>query len=258
MTSSTRYPHEQSVNDQQTKSTFHPNYLPLGEKVVVVQFEKVMSVEVNQSVHLFGDLVKSAEIRGVTQVIPTFTSLAVGYDPLIISYSEMVTELMKLASLDTGSIQNKGKVVHVPVVYGGKYGPDLEYVAEQKGLHTDEVIEIHHSNKYLIYMLGVIASFPYLGELDNRLALPRRSSPRLKVESGSIAIANQQTIIVTLESPSGWYMLGRTPMETFNPKSNPPSLFLAGDYIKFEPISHKEAENWNEHMQREWNKKWNF
>jgi inhibitor of KinA len=106
-------------------------------------------------------------------------------------------------------------------------------------------------------MLGVIASFPYCGDVNSRLALKRRPSPRIRVEKGSIAIANRQTIIIPLASPSGWHMIGRTPMDTFNPSLHPPSPFLAGDYLKFEPISPQEAESWNDSKQSEWNEKWN-
>jgi inhibitor of KinA len=239
----------------------YPKYLPLGDQVVIIQFEKIMSIEVNQKIQLLLNVINEAKIHGVKQLIPTFCSLAVRYNPLIISYGEVIRELDKLIKTmekEKGAKARKEKMIHIPVVYGGEYGPDLEYVAQETGITPDEVVQIHHSNDYLIYMLGFIASFPYCGDLDQRIALKRRLNPRVRVEKGSIAIANQQTIIIPIASPSGWHIIGRTPMEMFNPHLDPPSIYLAGDYIKFEPISVEEAENWNEELQREWNEKWNL
>ena len=219
-----------------------------------------MSKLVNQRVLLLAELVHTSNFRGVTQVIPTFCSLAIHYNPLHVGYDAMVEELVKLNEMiDSGSGEalSKGRKIVLPIVYGGERGPDLEYVAEQTGMLKEDVIRLHAANTYFIYMLGVIGSFPYCGDLDSSIALKRRTSPRIRVEKGSVAIANLQTIVIPVASPSGWHIIGWTPMETFNPELDPPSIFLPGDHIKFEPISAVEAENWNETKQREWNERWN-
>jgi len=234
-----------------------PRFMPLGDQVVVVQFEKEVSLRVNNLVHAYATLLKDAAIRGVLRVVPTFASLAVSYDPVVISYAELLEELKQLR-VQTGESQAElGRTIHVPVVYGGEEGPDLAFVAEATGLSEEEVIRLHVSTSYRVYMLGFIASYPYCGDIDPRLALPRRSNPRLKVEQGSVAIANLQTIVYPIASPGGWHILGRTPMETFNPLSEPPSPYRAGDRIKFERITADEAKRWNEQTQREWNAEWN-
>jgi inhibitor of KinA len=239
-------------------STLVPQYLPLGERVLIVQFEQIISIEVNRHVHVWADKIEAANIHGVKQLVPAFSSLSVCYDPVRIGYSELLNELQQISLSDEDLANSKGRTVHIPVVYGGSFGPDLAYVAAETNMSPDEVVHIHSSHIYLIYMLGFIASFPYCGDVDSRLALPRRISPRVRVEKGSIGIANQQTSIYPIASPGGWHIIGRTPMSTFNPYSIPPSSFAAGDYMKFEPIAAAEAEAWNEHKQREWNEQWNL
>jgi inhibitor of KinA len=237
--------------------TSYPTYIPMGEQAVVVQFENVLSIKVNQHVRSFARVIEDNGIKGIRQLIPAFNSLAVCYDPIVIDYKSLVDKLHTLEGYITEDFKADSKVVHVPVVYGGKYGPDLEDVAEQTGLSPEEVVKIHHSQPYLVYMVGFIAGYPYCGDIDDRLVLRRRSNPRLKVEKGSIAIANKQTGIYTIASPGGWHLLGWTPMETFNPYHEPPSMLLAGDYVQFIPISAEKAEQWNEQRQREWDKEWN-
>lgn len=237
----------------------YPKFVPLGDQVIVAQFEKELSLGINQKVLSFAEEVEGVKIPGVTQIIPTFCTVAIRYNPLKITYKALTEELeiIKSGIVFDQTKDNKPKnIVHIPVVYGGEYGPDLAYVAKNTGLNIDEVVRLHTSKPYFIYMLGVIGSYPYLGDLDERLALKRRSSPRIRVEKGSIVIANQLTVLHPLASPSGWHVIGRTPMETFNPHQDPPSTLLAGDYIKFEAISAEEANQWNQNKQREWIEKW--
>lgn len=235
----------------------YPEFRLLGDQVVVVQFENEVSAEVNQKVRSLASNIERAGIKGITELIPTFNSLAVCYDPLTISFPKLIDKLEQLNADSKAEGEQRSKTVHIPVVYGGEYGPDVEEIARIKGLTTEEVIRLHHSRPYLVYMVGFIAGFPYCGDVDERLAVPRRANPRLRLPKGTIALANKQTGIYTIASPGGWHMLGWTPMETFNPYRNPPSLLLAGDYIKFEPITAAEAEGWDERKQREWDQTWN-
>ena len=132
--------------------------------------------------------------------------------------------------------------LEIPVVYGGEYGPDLEYVAEHNGISTEEVVEIHHSSSYLIYMLGFVPGFPYLGGMSEKIATPRLKSPRVAIPAGSIGIAGAQTGIYPLESPGGWQLIGRTPLKLFDPGKEDPFLPKPGHYLKFFPIEEKDFE----------------
>jgi KipI family sensor histidine kinase inhibitor len=132
------------------------------------------------------------------------------------------------------------ETVEIPVVYGGEYGPDLEFVAQHNGLTQEEVIEIHTSGSYLIYMLGFTPGFPFLGGLSERVFTPRRQTPRTVVLAGSVGIANNQTGIYPIDSPGGWQLIGRTPVKLYNPAHDNPILLKAGNYLKFKKITETE------------------
>jgi inhibitor of KinA len=233
-----------------------PAYLPLGDQVLLLQFGQEVSKELNLYIHQYVQAIQAARIKGIQQVVASFCSISISYDPILIRYQHLVNALQQIDMTEQAIVDRKGKVLHIPVVYGGEYGQDLDDVADTVGLSPEEVIRIHSSEAYLIYMLGFIASFPYCGDLDSRISVPRRTNPRVKVEKGSIAIANRQTSIYPVSSPGGWHIIGRTPLITFDPYSNPPSRFRAGDYIKFEAITAAEAEGWNELTRKEWTELW--
>ncbi|MBO1911088.1 5-oxoprolinase subunit PxpB, partial [Microvirga sp. 3-52] len=118
-------------------------------------------------------------------------------------------------------------------------GPDLEYVAKSNNLSIEEVIQIHSENEYLVYMIGFAPGFPFLGGMDKRIATPRKETPRLTIPSGSVGIAGKQTGVYPLETPGGWQIIGRTPLDLFLPDMSPPTLLEAGDKIRFMPVSAK-------------------
>lgn len=132
------------------------------------------------------------------------------------------------------------RTVSIPVCYGGEYGPDLEYVARHHNLTPEEVISIHSEGEYLAYMIGFAPGFPFLGGLSEKIATPRRPSPRTSIPAGSVGIAGMQTGVYPISTPGGWQLIGQTPIKLFLPEQNPPSLLQAGDIVKFEPISKEE------------------
>lgn len=134
------------------------------------------------------------------------------------------------------------RIVHIPLCYGGEYGPDLSGLAFYHGLSEAEVIDLHTSRDYPVYMIGFAPGFPYLGGLDERLATPRRSVPRIQIPAGSVAIGGAQTGIYPLMTPGGWHVIGRTPLALFRPDADPPSLLQAGDIVRFVPIAPDEYE----------------
>ncbi|HET6872400.1 MAG TPA: 5-oxoprolinase subunit PxpB, partial [Sporolactobacillaceae bacterium] len=130
--------------------------------------------------------------------------------------------------------------VNIPVCYGGEWGPDLDHVAAVNGLSPEEVIRIHSEGVYLVHMIGFAPGFPYLGGLSKEISTPRRETPRLVIPKGSVGIAGDQTGVYPLETPGGWQLIGRTPINLFNPNSETPSLLKAGDFVRFVPISPSE------------------
>ena len=134
----------------------------------------------------------------------------------------------------------KKKVWEIPVVYGGTYGPDLSAIAEHAGISEEEVIRIHSSKDYLIYMLGFLPGFTYLGGLDEKIHTPRLASPRVRIPAGSVGIGGSQTGIYPMDSPGGWQLMGMTPVKTYDPERETPILVESGDYIRFVPVTEEE------------------
>ncbi|RLF75230.1 allophanate hydrolase, partial [Thermococci archaeon] len=182
--------------------------------------------------------IEKASPDWLIEVVPTYTSIYVYYDPLKIGYSEVVEAVKPF--LNAEPKKEKARIIEIPTAYGGEFGPDIEFVAEYNGLSVDDVIEIHSKPLYRVYMLGFTPGFAYLGGMDERIATPRLEKPRLKVPAGSVGIAGKQTGIYPLESPGGWRLIGRTPLKLFDANREPPTLLQPGDYIKFVPISEEE------------------
>ena len=155
-------------------------------------------------------------------------------------YEELVDVLKNIEkSLDSIEIPLP-KIIEIPTTYGGEYGPDIENVANQNRISVEEVIKIHSSKTYLIYMLGFTPGFPYLGGMDERIATPRLKTPRTKIAGGSVGIAGSQTGIYPIDSPGGWQLIGKTPLMLYSPHRESPILLSSGDYIKFVPINEAE------------------
>lgn len=214
--------------------------VPEGDSAILVEFPQIISNEINNKIISLVRVLKEQQIEGVMDMIPAFCSLLIHYDPRVITYKKLLDRVNKIMKLNIDTVSKKKKIYEIPVCYGGKYGPDLEFIAKNAGISVDEVIKIHSSKDYLIYMLGFLPGFSYLGGLDERIHTPRLANPRIKIPSGSVGIGGAQTGIYPLESPGGWQLLGQTPIRTYNPEREVPILFEAGDYIRFVPISENE------------------
>lgn len=216
--------------------------LPAGDKAVNVTFDRVVNVAINHQIALLQQRLSQLSVNGITGFLPAFRTLTVFYEPAQISVKQLKATI-NAAMLD--GHQNTAatvKRVHIPVCYDADFGPDLSNVAKQAHLTPKAVIKRHSQPDYLIYMLGFLPGFAYLGGLDSQIATPRLSTPRLKIAPGSVGIAGEQTGMYPIESPGGWQIIGRTPLRLFRPESTQPFYYSAGDYIHFDVISRAEYE----------------
>ncbi len=214
--------------------------LTAGDSSLLVEFGKEISPDINRRIAATIQLMREQNIEGVVDVIPAFCSLLINYDPRVVRYDQMKKRIEGLVSVDVRTGNQAKKIYEIPVLYGGEYGPDLPHIAEHAGLSQEEVIQIHSSADYLIYMLGFLPGFCYLGGLDERIHTPRLANPRLKIPAGSVGIGGSQTGIYPLDSPGGWQLMGMTPVKTYDPNREVPILVQAGEYIRFVPIDEAE------------------
>lgn len=222
-------------------------YKALGDHALIIQFEQVISEQVQQAIQQWMNALQHNSITGMIELVPTYTNITIYYKPWIISYTELLNKLQELEenlTIERSTVKN---IISIPVVYGGEYGPDLEDVASFHNLSTEEVIRLHTDPLYLVHMIGFAPGFPYLGGMSKKIATPRLANPRKKIARGSIGIADEQTGIYSISTPGGWRIIGRTPLSIFNPHAASPSLLKAGDYVQFYPISDQEYDSCKQH-----------
>ncbi|CAM3211878.1 5-oxoprolinase subunit PxpB [Filibacter tadaridae] len=226
---------------------------PLGDSALIVQLGEGINPSIHKNVKELAILLDASPFNGYIESVPAYTSLTVYYNPYIVHQSiksvlintsfQYVSVYMEDLVLQIGKqALSDEKHVTIPVLYGGKYGPDLEYVANFHGLTTEEVIRIHSENEYLVYMIGFAPGFPFMGGMDERIATPRKESPRTAIVPGAVGIAGMQTGVYPLETPGGWQIIGQTPINLFLPDVWPPTLLQSGYKIRFKPISSGEYE----------------
>lgn len=215
-------------------------YLISGDCAVCVEFGNEISPEINRKIRAFKIAVEKQGIEGIIETVPTYRSLLVVYNPEVIRFKKL-TERFETIMGAMDSIQiPPPTVIEIPVLYGKEMGPDIETVAAHNGKTVEEVIKLHTSGEYLIYMLGFIAGFPYLGGMSKEIATPRLKSPRVKIEGGSVGIAGEQTGVYPVASPGGWQLIGRTPLKLYDSDREKPVLLEAGQYMKFRAVTEEE------------------
>lgn len=207
--------------------------VPLGDSALLVQFGEEIDIAINQRVHALDALLRSASLSGVIETVPAYATLLVCYDPLLLTYVQAAVWVDSRLDQIEASVINKPRRIEVPVRYGGEDGPDLEFVASYHHMSPREVVRIHTSRPYTVYMMGFTPGFPYMGKLDEAIVTPRLATPRMHVPAGAVAIAGAQTGIYPLDSPGGWRLIGRTSLNLFDPHSDPPFLFYPGDEVAF-------------------------
>jgi inhibitor of KinA len=215
-----------------------PRYLPAGDRGLVVEFGDRIDPAINRRVRDLFVALDAAHVDGVVELVPTYRSLLVEFDPLRLAPESLVETVGQTLARLADVPPPEPRTLEVPTVYGGEFGPDLAFVASHNGLTEDEVVRIHSGTDYLVYMMGFSPGFPYLGGMSERIATPRLKTPRTAIPAGSVGIAQAQTGIYPVESPGGWQLIGRTPLRLFDARRQPPVLVEAGDYIRFVPVPH--------------------
>ncbi len=219
-------------------------FLLMGDRGLLLEFGDEISPELNQKVRRMALAIQSKAIDGIVEAVPTYRSLLIIYNPLTLPLESLKEKLFEIEGNLRQITLPEPKLTRIPVVYGGPYGADLNYVAQYHEITPAEVIDLHCSRPYLIYMIGFMPGYPYMGELPEKLVTPRLKTPRISVPVGSVAIAQKQTGIYSVESPGGWQIIGRTPLKLFDAEKEPPALLQMGDLVQFYPITEKEFEEW--------------
>ena len=218
-----------------------PRFLPAGDRALVVEYGDAIDPDINARVRALAAVIDRDAPAGLVETVPTYRSLMIHYDPSVLP-ADVLEPLVRDADARWSSVALPApRVVEVPTVYGGESGPDLDEVAARAGLRTDEVVAIHAGTDYLVYMMGFMPGFPYLGGMSPRIATPRLGTPRTIVPAGSVGIAGAQTGIYPTESPGGWRLIGRTMVTLFDVQRTPPAMIDAGDYVRFVPIEPRDA-----------------
>jgi KipI family sensor histidine kinase inhibitor len=218
-----------------------PRFLHAGDTALVVEFGERIDRNVSALVLSLARRLEAEAIPGVVEVVPTFRSLMVHYEPLSLPNKDLRRRLGPLIE-NIEAQERPGRQWRIPACYDAEVAPDLGEVAERTGLSVAQVVERHSATTFHVYMMGFLPGFPYMGDLPVELELPRRDSPRVRVPPGSIAIAMAMTSIYTLESPGGWHLLGRTPAPLWDLRRAQPALLAAGDKVTFAPVSLREHE----------------
>ncbi|MFV9510047.1 5-oxoprolinase subunit PxpB [Tepidibacillus sp. LV47] len=216
---------------------------PMGDSAITLKFGDEISPEINGKVIAFAQFLAKYVVKGIIEWVPTYTDVTIYYNPVILSYEKIIRLIQEWLSQElTYHIKNY-RLIYLPVLYGGKYGPDLDYVANYHGIDPEEVIRIHTSVDYRVYMLGFAPGFPYLGGLPEILHTPRLDKPRVQIPAGSVGIAGKQTGVYPLSTPGGWQIIGHTPVPLFDKNQEPnPILLRAGDFIRFVSIDLEQYE----------------
>jgi len=220
-----------------TTSSIDFQCFPLGDSVVLIQFSDGISLDTNRKIRSITAFLDEYTFEGFVECVPAFNSIAIYYEPGKVSFEElsrMIEEMM--ANLPDASTEVEQAIIEIPVVYGGEWGPDLDFVATYNKMTADDVISIHSQAEYLVYMIGFAPGFPYLGGMDERIATPRKHMPRTSIFSGAVGIGGKQTGVYPIESPAGWQIIGRAAVDLFDKTSEHPVLLKAGDRVRFIPI----------------------
>jgi inhibitor of KinA len=219
---------------------------PIGDQGFLVEFEQEISPIIHSKIIYLYRTLKASKLSNQLELVPSYSSLLVLFHPFLVSYKKLEKQIYQSMKDYRNEEKQQGQLFHIPVCYEADFGQDMETVCKHTGYTREEIIGLHTAPQYLIYMLGFLPGFPYLGGLDKTLNTPRLANPRTKIPAGSVGIGGAQTGIYPLESPGGWQLIGRTPVKTYDANRYDPILFKAGDSISFVSITKQEFERLEE------------
>lgn len=222
------------------------SFSPLGDQAIILEIGNEINEETHHRVRAVTALLETDPPQWMTEFIPAFTTVSIVYSPLQVSYEEAKLELAALLKKASEITLPPPRTIELPVCYGGDHGPDLEYVARHNGLSAEEVIAIHTGASYTVHMIGFAPGFPYLGGMSEKIAAPRKVSPRVTIPERSVGIAGNQTGVYPISTPGGWQLIGRTPTRLFLPDHEIPSLLSTGDTVVFRQITADEYQTLEE------------
>lgn len=224
---------------------------PLGDAAITIDFGNRIDEKINETVLSLFRAFQKNPLPGMIEAVPAYSSLGIFYDPMQLKkgitpgktvYEYLKGEAEKFIESFPESETSQAKLIKIPVCYEEEYASDLGRMAASKRIDKQEIIDLHCNQTYRVYMIGFLPGFPYLGTLDEKIAMPRKTQPQI-VAAGSVGIAGRQTGIYPLNSPGGWNIIGRTPLKLFDPHKEFPTLLNAGDIAQFYPINKKEFLN---------------
>jgi inhibitor of KinA len=229
---------------------FQPySIFPLGDSALTIDFGNIISEDTNKKVLRLFHHLKSIDDHSIIDLVPAYSSLTVYYDvasfhhPEKTAFESMADILEQLFSKSSDIPEQKSNYHEIPVCYSKKFALDINYFSDRNKLSAEEIIHLHTSKTYKVYMLGFLPGFTYMGEVDYRIEIARKATP-VKLFSGAVGIAGKQTGIYPMESPGGWQIIGRTPIKIFRKEEKKPVLFQPGDEVKFYSITEDEFENY--------------
>ncbi|MDW0117949.1 5-oxoprolinase subunit PxpB [Sporosarcina thermotolerans] len=221
---------------------------PMGDQAVMIEVDAVISPSSQRNVKSIVARLNEASPSWMVEAITAYTTVTIIYDLQEFNgkgspFEQVCQRIQELLQDVREMGDSEQRIVRIPVLYGGSYGPDLHFVAEYNCLTPDEVIAIHTTGDYTVHMIGFAPGFPFIGGMSEKISAPRRSTPRLKIPARTVGIAGMQTGVYPIETPGGWQLIGRTPLELFLPNEHPPTLLGPGDKIRFYKITSKEYED---------------
>ncbi|HKW90873.1 MAG TPA: 5-oxoprolinase subunit PxpB [Methylomirabilota bacterium] len=219
-----------------------PRLLPCGDRAVSVELGDKVDRELNARVLALEYLLQQRRVAGIGETVPSYRALLVYYDPLVIGWNQLNETLRELCARARPEVLPPARTVELPCCYEGELGFELEAAARKIGLDPAEMARLHAGSDYYVYFVGFTPGLPYMTGMPDRLTIPRLQNPRTKTPPGSVAIGGVQCCIYPIESPGGFWVLGRTPVRLYDPTAPEPILLRAGDHVRFRAIDHAEYE----------------
>lgn len=214
-------------------------YRPFGASAILIEWPSEIDENILKDIIIFKNSIWNSDIESIVEMKSAYNSLLIVYNVVCRNFENHIIQLKSLYKSQRPKHSFQSRVWYIPVCYDESFGVDLEYISNEKKLSKEEIVQRHIKPNYLVYFIGFLPGFLYLGGLDEALRVPRKVVPRLNVEKGAVAIGGNQTGVYPAQSPGGWNIIGNSPIEFFNPKINPPCFAQAGDRIRFYPISLK-------------------